>query len=227
MIEFLFLDLDDTILDFRGGEKTAIRQTLQHFGLEPTEDVLAAYHRINDQHWKQLELGKMTRDQVLTGRFQVLFSEMGIQADCSACAKIYMEDLSRCHDFLPGAKEALERLQKKYRLYLASNGTASVQHRRIAGAGLAPYFEQIFISQELGHNKPSRSFFDACFAKIPGFDPTKAMIVGDSLTSDIQGGIHAGIRTCWVAPDHAQAPEGLQPDLRIENLSQLEALLEG
>lgn len=226
MIEFLFLDLDDTILDFHAAEQVAIRQTLRQFGLEPTEEVLDAYHRINKWHWQQLELGNLTRNQVLEGRFQALFAETDIQADSAACAGAYTEDLSHCCQFIPGALEALEALRKKYRLYLASNGTAWVQRRRIAGAELAPYFEDIFISQELGHNKPSRDYFDACFARIPRFDPAQAMIVGDSLSSDILGGINAGIRTCWVNPGHAQAPEGLQPDLEIEDLSQLEALLE-
>ncbi len=227
MIEYLFLDLDDTILDFHGGEQTAIRQTLLSFGLEPTEAALTSYHRINQWHWQQLELGNMTREQVLEGRFRVLFAEIGIQGDSTACAAAFTENLSHCHEFLPGAKAALEGLKKKYRLYLASNGTAWVQRRRIALSGLAPYFEEIFISQELGHNKPSLEFFHGCFAKIPGFDPKNAMIVGDSLTSDIRGGINAGIRTCWVNPAHAAVPVELTPDYEIENLSQLEMLLDG
>lgn len=227
MIEFLFLDLDDTILDFHGAEQIAIRRTLEEFGLEPTDEVLTAYQRINKWHWQQLELGNLTRPQVLEGRFRVLFEEMGIPADSAACAAGYTENLSRCHEFLPGAKGALEGLKKKYRLYLASNGTAWVQHRRIAGAGLVPYFQEIFISQEIGHNKPRRDYFDACFARIPGFDPKKAMIVGDSLTSDIRGGINAGIQTCWVNPSHATAPADIRPDHEIETLEQLEGLLDG
>lgn len=227
MIEFLFLDMDDTILDFQGGEHVAIRRTLRDFGLEPSEEVLKAYQRINKWHWQQLELGTMTRDQVLVGRFRRLFDEMGCAADSKTCARAYMEEISRCHDFLPGAREALERLRKKYRLYLATNGTASVQRRRIAGAGLEDYFDQVFISQEIGENKPSLGYFQGCFAKISGFDPEKAMIVGDSLSSDIQGGINAGIKTCWVNPGHVKAPEDLKPDYEIENLGQLEALLEG
>ena len=227
MIEFLFLDMDDTILDFQGGEQVAIRQTLRAFGLEPSEEVLERYRRINRWHWQQLELGKMTRSQVLEGRFRMLFAEMGIPGDSAACAEAYTENLSRCHEFVPGAREALERLKGKYRLFLATNGTASVQRRRMAGAGLEPYFEQVFISQEIGWDKPGIGYFQGCFSRIPGFDPGRAMIVGDSLTSDIQGGINAGIRTCWVNPSHAQAPEGLTPDYEIESLSQLEVLLEG
>ena len=227
MTQFLFLDLDDTILDFRGGEQTAIRRTLRDFGLEPSEAVLERYHHINDWHWKQLELGKLTREQVLVGRFRQLFEEMGISEDSEACSRAYMENLSGCHDLLPGAKDALEGLKRKYRLFLATNGTASVQRRRIDAAGLEQYFEQVFISQEIGENKPSLGYFQGCFSKIPGFDPEKAMIVGDSLSSDIQGGINAGIKTCWVNPGHVKAPEDLKPDYEIENLGQLEALLEG
>ena len=96
----------------------------------------------------------------------------------------------------------------------------------MTSANLYRFFEQVFISQEIGHNKPSKAYFDACFARIPNFDPEKAMIVGDSLSSDILGGIHAGIKTCWVNPAHADVNNGIVPDYEIEALSQLESLLE-
>ena len=96
----------------------------------------------------------------------------------------------------------------------------------MTSANLYRFFEKVFVSQEIGHNKPSKAYFDACFAQIPGFDPAKAMIVGDSLTSDIAGGINAGIRTCWVNPQHLPCPDHIHPDHEIEYLSQLEALLD-
>ena len=225
MIEILFLDLDDTILDFHKAERLAISKTFRSFGLAPTEAVLDRYHVINRQHWEMLERGEITRDQVLTGRFQVLFQEMGIPADPKEVAKCYEHNLGIGHYFLPGAKEALDALRGRYRLFLASNGTASVQHSRLTSAGLYPYFEQVFVSQDLGSNKPAKEFFDACAARIPGYDADKAMMVGDSLTSDILGGIRAGMRTCWVNPAHKQAPENIRPDYEIESLSQLPALL--
>ena len=226
MMEFLFLDLDDTILDFHKAERIALSKTLRDFGLEPTDEVLTRYHIINRQHWEALERGEMTRDQVLEGRFQMLFSEMGKSVEPATVARGYEQNLGIGHYFLPGAQEAVERLHEKYRLFLASNGTASVQHSRLTSAGLYPYFEKVFVSQEIGFNKPSREYFDACFAQIPGFDPEKAIMVGDSLTSDILGGIRAGIKTCWVNPGHLPPRADIPADYEIENLSQLESLLE-
>lgn len=226
MMEFLFLDLDDTILDFHKAERIALAKTLACFGVEPEESVLERYHLINRQHWEALERGELTREQVLEGRFRVLFEQLGRPVEARAVTRAYEKNLGTGHFFLPGAREAVERLSKKYRLFLASNGTASVQHSRLTSAGLYPYFEQVFVSQQVGYNKPSREYFDACFARIPGFDPKKAMMVGDSLTSDILGGIRAGIKTCWVNPDHAAPREDIPADYEIEALSQLEELLE-
>ena len=226
MIEFLLLDLDDTILDFHKAERIAISKTIRQFGLEPTEQVLQRYHAINIWHWEQLELGKLTRQQVLENRFGALFSEFGVVADQAACAKAYEQNLSIGHYFLPGAQEAVASLHKKYRLFLVSNGTASVQKGRMTSANLYPFFEKVFVSQEIGHNKPSKAYFDACFAQIPDFDPAKAIIVGDSLTSDIKGGINAGLRTCWVNPSHQPGRADIRPDYEIEGIHQLEELLE-
>ena len=225
MMEFLFLDLDDTILDFHKAERIALSKTIRDFGLEPTEAVLSLYHTINKWHWEQLEKGLMTRDEVLQKRFGALFQQLGVQADEAACAKAYEHNLSIGHYFLPGAEEAVDRLSKKYRLFLASNGTATVQKGRMTSANLYRFFEKVFVSQEIGHNKPSKAYFDACFAQIPGFDPAKAIMVGDSLSSDIKGGINAGIATVWVNPSHAACGD-IQPDYEIEALHQLEELLE-
>ena len=226
MIEFLFLDLDDTILDFHKAERIAINKTLGEFGLEPTEEVLGRYHLINKAHWEMLERGELTRAEVQWKRFDVLFREFGVVADPHECAVRYMQNLSVGHYFLPGAEETVEYLSKKYRLFLASNGNASVQKGRMTSANLYRFFEQVFVSEEIGHNKPSKAYFDAAFTRIPGFDPEKALMVGDSLTSDIKGGNNAGIRTCWVNPGHAPVKPGIHVDFEIEALHQLPALLE-
>ena len=226
MMEYLFLDLDDTILDFHKAERIALSKTLRDFGLEPTEAVLSRYHDINIWHWQQLEKGLMTRDQVLEGRFRTLFSELGHPVDAVAVTRAYERNLGIGHYFLPGAEDAVKALSQKYRLFLASNGTASVQHSRLTSAGLYPYFEKVFVSQEIGHNKPSKEYFDRCFSQIPGFDAEKAIMVGDSLTSDILGGIQAGMKTCWINPEHKPTREDIRPDYELESIAQLEALLE-
>lgn len=225
MIEFLFLDLDDTILDFHKAERIAIAKTIRDFGLEPDEKVLRLYHDINRWHWEQLELGKLTRAEVLVNRFAALFRELGMEADAQSCARSYETNLSTGHYFLSGAEEALESLYKKYRLFLTSNGTAAVQKGRMTSANLYRFFEQVFVSEEVGYNKPSKAYFDACFARILDFAPEKAVIVGDSLSSDILGGKNAGIATVWVNPKHKSCGS-IRPDHEIENLSQLEGLLE-
>ena len=226
MIEFLFLDLDDTILDFKKAEYIAIGKTISDFGVEPTEEVRRRYHLINKWHWEQLELGRLTRDEVLENRFKVLFAELGVDVDAEKVARAYEKNLGTGHWFLPGAEEAVDALHKKYRLFLASNGTASVQKGRMTSDNLYRFFETVFVSQEIGHNKPAKEYFEACFARIPGFDRSKCVMVGDSLTSDILGGTNAGIKTVWVNPAHAPGRPDIRPDYEIEALSQLEALLE-
>jgi len=225
MIEFLFLDLDDTILDFKKAEYIAIGKTIADFGVEPTDAIRHRYHEINKWHWEQLELGTMTRAEILVNRFRALFGELRVAVDAQQVARTYEKNLSQGHWFLPGAEETVADLSKKYRLFLASNGTASVQKGRMTSANLYRFFETVFVSQEIGHNKPSKAYFDACFASIPGFDPAKAMIVGDSLSSDIKGGINAGIKTVWVNPEHKPCGD-IKPDYEIEALHQLPALLE-
>ena len=225
MIEFLFLDLDDTILDFKKAEYIAIGKTIADFGVEPTDAIRHRYHEINKWHWEQLELGTMTRAEILVNRFRALFGELRVAVDAQQVARTYEKNLSQGHWFLPGAEETVADLSKKYRLFLASNGTASVQKGRMTSANLYRFFETVFVSQEIGHNKPSKAYFDACFASIPGFEPAKAMIVGDSLSSDIKGGINAGIKTVWVNPEHQDCGD-IRPHHEIETLSQLEALLE-
>lgn len=224
MIEFLLLDLDDTILDFHRAERIALSRTLEQFGVEPTESILRRYHEINKWHWEQMELKKMERPQVLLGRFEMLFSELGRMENPLLVAQCYERNLSQGHFFLPGAEEALEKLHGDYRLFLVSNGTSSVQKGRMTSADLYRFFEKVFISQDIGFNKPSIEYFNACFAKIPDFDREKALIVGDSLSSDIRGGINAGIRTVWVNPEH-KIPGDFSADYEIEGLRDLPALL--
>ena len=181
---------------------------------------------INKDCWHKLELGLWSREEVLVRRFEVLFSEYGITCDGTQVARAYEKNLSVGHFFLPGAEEAVDALSKKYRLFLASNGTASVQAGRMRSANLYRFFEKVFVSQDLGYNKPAKEFFQKAVEQIPGYDPTRAMMVGDSLTSDVLGGRNAGMKTCWINPGHAPKNPQIPADYEIENLAQLPALLE-
>ena len=226
MFEFLFLDLDDTILDFGKAESVAIEKTLIFAGIAPTQENKALYSRINKAHWEMLERGEITREALKVQRFARLFEALGVDGDPARTAAEYVRLLGIGHYFLPGAEEAVANLSKKYRLFLASNGIASVQKGRVTSANLYRFFEKAFVSEEIGANKPSAEYFERAFAQIPGFDKSKALIVGDSLTSDIRGGNNAGIATCWVNPTGKRRREDIHVDYEIKALSELEALLE-
>lgn len=222
----VLLDLDDTILDFGHAEKLAIKKTFTEFGIEPSEENAALYSKINLSQWQRLERGEITRSEVLTGRFGILFDALGIEADASAAKEKYEQLLSIGHYFMSGAEELLEALYKNYRLFICSNGTAVVQDGRIKSAGIAPYFEKIFVSENMGANKPSREYFEKCFSQIPDFDRDRCIILGDSLSSDIRGGINAGIKTCWFNHKYAKNTTDTRPDYEINRLSEFEAVLE-
>ena len=223
----LLLDLDDTILDFHKAEAIALAKSLRELGLEPTEDILRRYSVINRRQWELLEEKKQTREETLTRRFEILFSEYGIDCDGALARDRYEANLAVGHYFMPGAEELLDTLYGRYTLYIVSNGTAKVQAGRIASAGIERYFEKIFISEKIGANKPSRAFFDCCTAQIPDFDPAWALVVGDSLTSDIRGGRSAGIRTCWFNARREPPREDIPADFEIRNLEELPPLLDG
>lgn len=225
MFKFVLMDLDDTLLDFHSSEAWALKNALSSHGVDSSEKTVARYSEINDSLWKKLEQGKITRERLLVERFEILFSELG--ADCSAHEtwKMYESYLSKTHFFVPHAKELLEDIYNEYELYIVSNGTASVQHGRIACSELSKYFRGIFISQEIGINKPQKGFFDYCFNKIPDFLKEKTIIVGDSLTSDIKGGNNAGIQTCWYNPRGIKCPDDVTANYEIKDILQLKNIL--
>jgi len=222
----LLFDLDDTILDFHWAEAQALRRALQAVGIAPNDQIVARYSAINQRQWELLEEKKLTREQVLIRRFQLLFGELGVDASCQAAQDNYERFLGEGHRFLPGAEAVLALLYPRYDLYLVSNGTACVQDSRLKSAGISHYFGGVFISERLGADKPQKAFFDRCFAAIGNPPRDEAMIIGDSLTSDIRGGNNAGIRTCWYNPHGKPRREDIHVDWEISDLLELPGLLE-
>jgi len=225
-IKNVFLDLDDTLFDFHEAERIAIGETLSHFGIEPTKKNVRRYSEINKECWLMLERGEKSREEILVLRFERLFSELSVNVFADDVRDYYEQRLSLGHIFVEGAQELLEELYGKYKLYITSNGTARVQNKRIALSGIAKYFDEIFVSENIGANKPSEAFFDGCFARMPDALREETIIVGDSLTSDIAGGIAAGIHTCWFDKGCVGDSSASGYEYRITSLGELIPLIE-
>ena len=226
MIEYIFFDLDETLLDFKRAEKEAVAFALSNFGIEPTEKTLLRYSKINLSQWKLLEQGKITLPEVKIGRFELLFKELSSDASAKAVAEFYEKNLAEGAYPLFGAEDTLKALQSGFRLFLVSNGTAEVQERRLEKTGFGKYFEKIFVSEEIGFFKPDKRYFESCFAAIDGFEKEKAVMVGDRLTSDVLGGKNAGIRTVWLNRYGEKNETEIVPDYEISDISDLPKLIE-
>lgn len=226
MITTVLFDLDDTILDFHKAERSALSKALQKMGVQPNEEILNRYHVINKMHWEMLERKEITRADVTIKRFEMLYSELGLKISAFDTQKVYEKFLGQGHYFFPDAEELLIQLKNNYDLYLVSNGSTNVQTGRIESAGLKNYFKDIFISEKLGHNKPSKEFFDICFTRIPDLNKEETIIIGDSLSSDIQGGINAGIHTCWYNPTKGKKNKDVETEYEVSDLKEIPILLQ-
>jgi 2-haloacid dehalogenase len=221
----LLLDADGTLLDFDRSEAEAIRRTLQHYQLPDTDEWIQAYHRINEAMWKQLERGEIVKTDLRWMRFARLLEHFGVEGDFRAMADTFVDELSARAYLLPGALEACQKLAQKYKLYIITNGIAYVQHRRLNSIPLADLIEKSYISEEVGFEKPDARYFQAVAEDIDGFDPASTLVVGDSLTSDMAGGVGAGLDTCWINPQNRPIPPHLPITYSIPSMDDLPDLL--
>lgn len=227
MFQFILFDLDNTLFDFNKAEANALSRMLTDIGVTPTPEMIHLYSKINLSQWKRLELGEIDREQVKIGRYEIFFHELHINFPAKEAARIYENYLGIGHFFIDGAPELLEYIASipDYQMYLVTNGTKSVQDGRLKSADISHYFKKIFISEEVGYNKPSLEYFNICFSQIPDFDKRRAVIIGDSITSDIKGGILAGIKTIWFNPSKSDNKTEWIPDYEIHDLSELKDIL--
>ena len=226
MIRTVIFDLDDTLFDFKKSERCALIEALTSLGISADDAVVSLYHEINRAQWDALERGEIERSELLTRRFDILFSHLGVSLSSREAQSRYEKCLGTEVHFIDGAEELLENLYGKYELYIASNGTAVVQDPRIEKSKISRYFDGIFISERVGYNKSDVRFFDACLSAMGAADRSEVMIFGDSLTSDILGGINAGIKTCWYNPGGKKNDTGYKPDFEVSSLSEFPKILE-
>lgn len=223
---FLLFDADDTLLDFEAAERDGLAKMFSELGLTLDGERRKRYAVLNKSLWKRLDEGELTRDELLLIRFGKFFEQEGIDADGVLAEKIYRGHLSEGHETVAGAKELLEDLGKKYEIYVVTNGLAQTQIRRMHESGLDRLVRGTFISEQIGFNKPELGFFEYVEKHIPNFDKSEALIIGDSLSSDIQGGINAGIDTCWFDRENRTVPSETLPTYKITELKQLYDILQ-
>lgn len=223
--KFLLFDADNTILDFDDAEENALKRALTEHGYPFDDHVLEVYKRNNIFMWEQLEKGLADKDTVREKRFTLTFDELGWKISKIELYKITLQYEKYLEDgfaTIPHAEEVLQKLQDDgHKLILVSNGFLSVQNARMRGSGLCRFFPTRYISEQVGYSKPQKEFFEFVFARIPDFDQNSALIVGDSLTSDIKGGINAGIPTCWFNPKHKPLRDGIVPTYEIDDLRKI------
>ena len=223
MYGYILWDIDGTVLNFLEAEKAAIRKCFEIHGLGTcTDEMLSEYSQINMRYWEMLERGEMSKHDILVGRFREFFKAHGLPADA---AEPFNDDYQiRLGDtvvFNDNAPDILRRLKGCAVQCAVTNGTKIAQERKLERSGLNKIFDYVFISEDLGFEKPDKRYFDAVFEALGAPDPKEMIIIGDSLTSDIKGGINAGIDTCWYNPDRKKADSGAVYE--ISDLSELTA----
>ena len=220
--KYLLFDLDHTLFDFDAAEDIALNHLLLEQGVKEIQAYKDYYVPMNKALWKNLEQKKITKSELIRSRFSRLFTHFGQEKDGSYLAERYQFFLSQQGQTFPGAENLLKNLlERHYEIYAATNGITLIQNGRLAQSGLAPYFKQIFISEQLQTQKPDALFYERIGQQIPGFSKDKTVMIGDSLTADIQGGNNAGIDTIWYNPHHLENKTQAQPTYEVDSYQAL------
>lgn len=222
----LLFDADDTLFDFKRTEEFALEDSLRRIGIDYRRDYhLSHYKKINGKIWKELEEGKIALKKLKTERFRRYFDRLGVEFDHMDFANIYMESLGKGSFLLDNAKEVVEELSKSTRMAIITNGLSKVQDKRIRGSVISHHFEEIIVSEEVNIVKPAPEIFQLTMDRINHRDKSSVLMIGDSLVSDIQGGINYGIDTCWYNPYAKENTRGINPTYEVRSLEELKELI--
>lgn len=223
--EFLLFDLDDTLLDFEANERASLEKLFSDNGVSFTREVFDVYNAVNKELWAGYEKGTIELAEVLNTRFSKAMLKLDMEVDGILWEKQYRELLGKGYQIIDGAFDLCEDLHQSYRLFIVTNGVTETQLNRLRLSGLYSFFEGIFTSQEIGYQKPAGEFFDYVKENISGFHPERALVIGDSLSSDIKGGYLAGIDTCWINRKNTTNTSGVESTYTITKLKDLYEIL--
>ena len=222
----LLFDADNTLFDFTACERAALTAALRDFGIPLREGMLEIYSRYNEECWRRMERGELKKEELVVLRYALFFEHCGIDADPAAVEEVYEEHLSSTAFLLPGAKDLLKRFYGRAAIYVITNGLTRVQRGRFAHTDLFNWVNGVFISEEMGTKKPDALFFELVGRAIPGFDRSRALVIGDSLSSDIRGANNAGIDCVWFNPSAEKDTQGLRINKTVGSFDELAAFLE-
>ncbi len=223
--QILLFDLDDTLLDFHRAEFESVAEVLKLCKIEPNEEIIKTYSRINLSLWQALERREVTKTELFVLRWKRFCEFYDFDADPNFMSRAYIEHLSTKAYPLDGAFDMCDRLHKSHKMYLVTNGDKFVQQGRLDRCDVLKYFDGCFISEDVGYEKPSIEYFDAIARAIPNFDRNKTLIIGDSATSDMQGGINACIDTCWFNPKKRIPPHPIKVTYEVTTYAEIEDIL--
>ena len=223
--EFLLFDADHTLFDFKTGEYYALKEALEYYNLPSSDEHIERYSVINVKYWKMLERGEIDKKSLMLARFVEFAREYGFEDKAQELSDLYMSNLAHQAQLFEGALEMVEKLSKKYRLFIITNGVKSTQDGRFGISPITKYFEKIFISEVIGFEKPHKEFFNAVASGIEGYNPQKAIVIGDSLSSDIKGAINSDLDCIWYNPQKKDAPEGWNITHTVVNFEEILEIL--
>ncbi len=224
MYEILLFDLDNTLLDFDKCEDYGLKKLAQRFGIADEKTFRAEYDKVNGGLWLAIERGETDFDTLAESRFALTMEHFGVKVDGKEWNEIYTDYLADGCFPISGAVDLIKDLSRNHRVFIVTNGLIKVQKKRIRESGMLPYIEDVFVSQTFGVSKPDVRFFEIIAGKIQGFSKEKALLIGDSLSSDIKGGNSSGIATVWYNPRFLALKEGFKPDFVISSLEEVKAI---
>ncbi len=223
----ILFDADGTLFDFLRAEDEALRETLRIYNIEPDDEKVSVYSAINDSLWKALERGEIEKNVLRYRRFEMFCEKYNFVCDYKKIAETYTSRLATKGCLIDGARELCDSLSGKVKMYIVTNGIDFVQKGRMAVSGMDKYFEEVFISESIGYEKPDVRYFEFVEKGIPNFSKRDALIVGDSLTSDIKGGIAFGIDTCWYNPNKKSTPENMEITYIADSFDNIYSIITG
>lgn len=223
-IKVVFIDVDDTLLDFLQCAKNSLKDAEEAFSLSLPENTLDVFFEVNDELWRALERGELTFERLHEIRWIKIFERINVDFDGTLFESVFWKRLREIAVPMSGAREILEYLSQKYVVCLASNAPVGQQNKKMTDVGLIGYVDHVFVSGAIGYAKPKKEFFDGCFSNLEGVKKEEVLMIGDSLTADIGGARAYGLKTCWFNHRGEVDKEGIA-DYEIKSLLELKDLL--